>query len=205
MAEQLKIVGLVGSLRADSHTRKAVKIALEGAATLGAETELIDLKTYNLVFCDGGSDYPADVHRLRAAVSSAQGIILGTPEYHAGFSGVLKNAIDLMGFAQFGGKMVGLVGVSGGKMGAVNALNGLRTVGRNLHAWVIPEQVSIGDADDAFNDDGRLKNQALEERLHDLGRKVTQFAYLHTSKGARDFLEAWQAAPANPGGEQTAT
>jgi len=201
MSEKLKIVGIVGSLRTGSHTRKAVRIALEGVAAMGAETELIDLRTYNLVFCDGGSDYPPDVHRLRNAVSAAHGIILGTPEYHAGFSGVLKNAIDLMGFAQFGGKMVGLVGVSGGQMGAVNALNGLRTVGRNLHAWVIPEQVSIGGADDAFTEDGRLKNPALEERLHELGRNVARFAYLHSSKGARAFLDAWQAAPENPGGE----
>jgi FMN reductase len=61
-------------------------------------------------------------------------IILVTPEYHGGYSGVLKNALDLMGFDEFEGKMLGLVGVSGGRMGAFGARNSLREVGRALHA-----------------------------------------------------------------------
>jgi NAD(P)H-dependent FMN reductase len=45
----------------------------------------------------------------------ATGIIIGTAEYHGGYSGVLKNALDLMGFAEFEGKTIGLLGVSGGE------------------------------------------------------------------------------------------
>jgi len=63
-------------------------------------------------------------------VKRAQGILLATPEYHGGYSGVLKNALDLMGFDEFEGKMIGLVGVSGGNMGAFGALSSLRSVGR---------------------------------------------------------------------------
>ena len=59
--------------------------------------------------------YPPGVGKLREEVRAAEGIILGTPEYHGGFSGVLKNALDLMGFDEFEGKMMGLVGVSGRK------------------------------------------------------------------------------------------
>ncbi len=54
---------------------------------------------------------------------AAEGIILGTPEYHGGFSGVLKNALDLMGFDEFEVKMMGLVGVEGGGMGVLDALS----------------------------------------------------------------------------------
>jgi multimeric flavodoxin WrbA len=61
-------------------------------------------------------------------VRAAQGIILATPEYHGGYSGVLKNALDLMGFEEFEGKVRGLVGVSGGGMGAFGSLNNLRAV-----------------------------------------------------------------------------
>lgn len=53
------------------------------------------------------------------------GIILGTPEYHGSFSGVLKNAIDLTGFKELEARIVGLAGVSGGRPGAVNALKEL--------------------------------------------------------------------------------
>jgi Predicted flavoprotein len=116
-----------------------VEAALEGAAESGAETRLIDLNGYNLIFRAGQDEtgYPSDVARLRAEVKQADGIILGTPEYHGSLSGVLKNALDLMGFDEFEGKMIGLVGVSGGQMGAFDALKTLRNIGRALHAWVI--------------------------------------------------------------------
>jgi NAD(P)H-dependent FMN reductase len=178
----------------------ALEIALEGAREVGATTRLIDLRDYDLVFCDGSRNYPPGVMQLRRDVRAAQGIILGTPEYHASYSGVLKNALDLMGFAEFKGKMVGLVGVSGGQMGAANALNSLRTVGRAMHAWVIPEQVSVPEAHRAFDPAGRLEDERLTKRLHEVGRQVARFAYLHTSDRSRAFLEAWENAPPNPGG-----
>jgi FMN reductase len=197
---KILVVGICGSLRPGSHTRMALEIALEGARQVGAVTRLIDLREYELVFCDGSRNYPAGVARLRRDVKEANGIILGTPEYHASYSGVLKNALDLMGFAEFEGKMVGLAGVSGGQMGAANALNSLRTVGRAMHAWVIPEQVSVPEAHRAFDPAGRLHDLKLAERLRDVGRQVARFAYLHTSDRAGAFLEAWENAPPNPGG-----
>jgi len=200
----IRVVGINGSLRDGSYTRLAVNLALQGAEEVGAQTQLIDLREYDLIFCSGklGDDAPPDVLRLRQDVRDAQGIILGTPEYHGSFSGVLKNALDLMGFREFEGKMVGLVGVSGGKMGAVHALDGLRTVGRTLHAWVIPEQVSIPQAWRLFDDEVSLKDVALEERVKEVGRQVARFAFLHHSHQARKFLNAWETAPENPGGNQ---
>jgi FMN reductase len=74
---------------------------------------LIDLNDYNLAF-RVGKDEAGDtsgVSRLREQIKQADGIILGTPEYHGSLSGVLKNALYLMGFDEFEGKMIGLVGV----------------------------------------------------------------------------------------------
>ncbi|UCC62318.1 MAG: NAD(P)H-dependent oxidoreductase [Anaerolineae bacterium] len=196
------VVGICGSLRLMSYTEMALSVALEGAQEVGALTRLIALRDYDLVFCDGKVDesaYPEDVFRLRREVGQAQGIILGTPEYHGSFSGVLKNALDLMGFAEFEGKMVGLVGVSGGGLVAVNALNSLRTVPRALHAWAVPEQASIPAAWKAFDRNGKLKDSQWEERLKAVGRQVARFAYLHTSETVREFLEAWESTPVNPG------
>ena len=62
----LLVVGICGSLRKDSYTRMALKVAMEGAQELGVKTDLIDLRGYNLVFCDGNQDenaYPEDVHK----------------------------------------------------------------------------------------------------------------------------------------------
>lgn len=199
--ESIRVIAISGSLRSSGYTCQALNIALEGARELGAQIQLIDLNAYELTFADGREkdQYPVDVHRLREDVKRAQGIILGTPEYHGSFSGVLKNALDLMGFEEFEGKMWGLVGVAGGTQGAVNALNSLRMIGRTLHAWVVPEQVGISEAWKIFDDDGQLSDEKLRQRIMDVGRQVARFAYLHTSEQMQEFLRLWEEAPENPG------
>src|SRR5579859_1234949 len=197
----IHVAGISGSLRAGSYTRRAVECALQGAAESGAETHLIDLNDYNLVFRvgkDEAGDTPG-VSRLREQVKQADGIILGTPEYHGSLSGVLKNALDLLGFDEFEGKMIGLVGVSGGHMGAFDALNTLRNIGRALHSWVIPEQASVPEAWKVFPEDGKIADPQLEKRLKEVGRQVARFARLHKCENALEFLRNWQTAPSNPG------
>jgi FMN reductase len=201
--QPVHIVGICGSIRPGSYTRMATRLALEGAAEIGADTRLIDLQEYDLVFCDGNQNeesYPEDVFRLRREVGGADGLILATPEYHGGVSGVLKNALDLMGFDEFEGKMIGLLGVAGGRMGAVNALNHMRTIGRTLHAWVVPEQVSIAEAWKVFDDKGKLKITELENQIKEVGRQVARFAFLHNSEKAMEFVRMWEGATPNPGG-----
>lgn len=199
----IRVVAICGSIREGSYTRMAADLALKGAQELGATTKLIDLRDYELAFCDGKEDesiYPDGVFRLREEIRQAQGILLATPEYHGSFSGVLKNALDLMGFEEFEGKMLGLLGVSGGRMGAIHALNSLRSIGRSLHAWVLPDQVSIPQAWKVFDEDGEAQNEELSSRLMELGRQVARFAYLHLSEQAREFMRLWEEAPPNPGG-----
>jgi FMN reductase len=188
----IQVAGICGSLRKDSFTRMALQIALEGANEAGAQIRLMNLSDYQLIFCDGKDDestYPDDVFRLREDVAAAQGIILATPDYHGGYSGVLKNALDLMGSAQFKGKVTGLLGVSGGSLGAIGALNGLREVCRSLHAWVIPEQAVIAEVWEAFDTSGTLKDAELERRLKEVGRQVARFAYLHEVEKSLNFAE----------------
>ncbi len=201
--DSVRVVGLCGSIRPGSFTRTALERTLSGAADAGASTRLVDLREYSLNFCDGKEDeseYPDDVFRLRRELREAHGIILATPEYHGGLSGLLKNAIDLMGFDEFEGKMIGLVGVSGGSMGGLDGLNTLRTVGRALHAWVIPDQATIPNASQAFGPDGRALDPGTDERLKGVGHQVARYAYLHNSEHAMEFLRLWEGALLNPGG-----
>jgi len=201
----INIVGISGSLRPGSYTSLAVNIALEGAQASGASVRMLDLNDYALPFTQeiwSGGEPTAGILQLREDVKSAQGLILGTPEYHASFSGVLKYALDLMGFEEFEGKMIGLIGIAGGRMGAANSLAGLRAVGRSLHAWVVPEQVSVSEAWNKFDQSGNLKDNELEESLKKVGRQVARFASLHNSTQAQHFMQQWETAPDNPGGSR---
>ncbi len=201
----INIVGISGSLRPGSYTSLAVNIALEGAQASGASVRMLDLNDYALPFTQeiwSGGEPTAGILQLREDVKSAQGLILGTPEYHASFSGVLKYALDLMGFEEFEGKMIGLIGIAGGRMGAANSLAGLRAVGRSLHAWVVPEQVSVSEAWNKFDKSGNLKDNELEESLKKVGRQVARFASLHNSAQAQQFMQQWETAPDNPGGSR---
>ena len=189
----IRVAALCGSLNDDSATRHALEIALEGAQNQGAQTELIDLREWKLPFYGqdyNGEEFP-DVARLQDSIGQARGLLWGTPEYHGSFSGVLKNALDLLGFDEISGKMIGLVGTAGGSMGALNSLNHLRTVGRQLHAWVLPAQVSIGSSHNAFDENGAPREEKIRARLHELGRDVARFAYLH-SIADDEFLRAWE-------------
>jgi NAD(P)H-dependent FMN reductase len=187
----VKIIAISGSLREGSYTRAALQVVLQGAAEYGAEVKLLDLREYNLVFSGMVDEqyYPEDVFTLRREVQQAQGIILGTPEYHGSFSGVLKNALDLMSFREIEGKMIGLVGVAGGALGAVNALNSLRNVGRHLHAWVLPQQVSIPQAHKVFDKEGNIQDEKIKSRLLDIGRGVAKFATLHQDIESPDIYQ----------------
>lgn len=175
----VKIVGIGGSLRESSYTYQALDLAAQRVAALGAEVELLDLRTMTLPFCDGGKEYPGydDVERLRASVKEADGLILATPEYHGGVSGVIKNALDLMSFDELAGKMTGLISVLGGQPNS-NALNDLRLIMRWVHGWVIPEQIAIGQAWKAFGDDGKLLDEKLSDRFDKFAHSLVE----HTRK-----------------------
>lgn len=180
-AEKTRVVGICGSLSTDSGTRRLLSLALEAAKTAGASTELLDLRDFHLPFAESGFDaakYP-DVERFNRLVRESDGLIWATPEYHGSFSGVLKNALDLGSFPEYQGKVVALLGVAGGQIGAINALSHLRTVGRQLHAWVLPAQVSLARAYAAFDENGQLRDEKLATSVENLGRELTRWARLH--------------------------
>lgn len=171
----VKVVGIAGSLRPGSYSQLALKVAIQRVAALGAEVEILDLRSLNLPFCDGGkdySDYP-DVAKMKQVVSEADAIILATPEYHGSISGVLKNALDLMGFVEFTGKVTGAISVLGGQSNS-NSLNDLRVILRAIHAWTIPEQIAIGQAWQAFGEDGKLLDEDLSQRFDAFAQSLVE-------------------------------
>lgn len=169
----VKIVGINGSLRPGSYSAMALEVAISRVGALGVETEIIDLRKLSLPFCNGGddySDYP-DVAKMQQTVKSAAGLILATPEYHGSVSGVMKNALDLMSFEELSGKVAGLISVLGGQSNS-NALNDLRIILRWVHAWVIPEQIGLGQAWKVFNEEGEILDEKLSQRFDAFARSL---------------------------------
>jgi FMN reductase len=197
MNDSIRITGICGSMSADGATKKALALALKGAAEYNVETELLELRDFNLVFYGSvpPDEYPPDVSRLRQAIKDSQGIILATPEYHGSLTGALKNMLDLMSIEEFETKIVGLVGVAGGDIGAINSLNTMKTICRNLHCWVLPQEVSIANSSQTFNDDGTVNDPAIEARLLNVGRQVVKFASVQQHVQLDEFAQMWKTLP----------
>ncbi|MFB6081292.1 MAG: NADPH-dependent FMN reductase [Halanaeroarchaeum sp.] len=176
MTHEPHVVAICGSLRDESTTRLALSHALAAADDAGASTELIDLRQYDLPVFDADDRDVGDAARLKAAVGSADGVILGSPMYHGSYSGVLKNALDYLGSDEFEGATVGLLGVAGGSFPRT-VLDHLRTVSRSVGAWTLPHQVAIPNASSQF-EDGRIVDEALAERVATLGTEVVDYAGL---------------------------
>src|SRR5207245_10941783 len=112
--------GLGSSPRPASTTRTAAHYALLGAEENGAQVQLLDLAAYDLPFLGRQKEVGSAkaVERFLTDVRTADGIVLGSPEIHGSISGVLKNALDLASRKDFEGKMLGLIGIAAGRMGA---------------------------------------------------------------------------------------
>ena len=177
----------------------AVAQALLGAEQDGAQTRLLDLAAYGLPFLGRHheGEFVEAVRLFLSDLRSADGIILGSPEIHGGVSGVLKNALDIASVHEFEGKMIGLVGVAGGQFGAIETLGHLRSVGRSLHAWIVPTQASIADADHAFDSEGTPVRDEVRKRLLAVGREVSHFARLHKCENHLQFVKEWERSGAN--------
>lgn len=171
----MNIVGISGSLRPGSVTKQLVETVLDTCKQKGANTQLIDLNQYKLPLCNGTDNYSGtekkSIADLKNTLNKADGFIIGTPEYHGGYSGVLKNFLDHMGIDQFRGKLVGLVGAAGGRIGADGALNQLRVVFKNLEALCYPIQTTTGGQD---IQNGTLHTPAVITRLQEMGDGFTK-------------------------------
>jgi len=190
MDRDVRLVALCGSLRDDSKTRIALRAALASAREAGAETELLDLREYDLPAYDPDASDPADATALARAVERADAVLIGTPNYHGSYSGQLKNALDYCGRDEFGGTTVGLLEVAGGEFPTA-PLDHLRSVCRTLNAWTLPTEVAIPSSRSTFQG-GEIADERIAERVATLGERAVEFAgveqYPDLVEGRRDAV-----------------
>ncbi|MBI4369703.1 MAG: NAD(P)H-dependent oxidoreductase [Elusimicrobia bacterium] len=201
----ITILGICASLESNSRTLRVLELALQAAAREGAETNLANLRDFEIGQLNSPFQTrrsPGHLRKLKGLCRKASGIIMATPEYHGSFTGALKSVLDWMGFEEFEGKMIGLIGVAGGSMGALGALSHLRAVCRQLHAWVVPEQVSISNSAETLNHEGNPRDPLLVKRLEQLGVQVARFSMLHSQHSWNEFVKLWEQGVQNPGGRK---
>ena len=183
MDEPPTVVALCGSLGDESTTRLALQHALAAAADAGAETELVDIRRWDLPLFDPDDRDRGDAGALRRLVGDADAVVMGTPVYHGMVSSGLKNAFDYLGRDEFEDTTVGLLATAGGGSYAAT-LEHLRTGVRTVHGWALPHEVGIRNASDAFDDDdGAFVDPALEARIRRLGRMAAEYARIEPWSG----------------------
>jgi FMN reductase len=182
MAGTLKIVGLGGSLARVSRSRAALQVALEGAASAGAETTLLDLRELALPMYDPDDDEPTfAAERLIEVCYSADGMLWSSPMYQGTISGAFKNALDwlhVLGAREppfLHDKVVGLISAAGGTQG-LQAINTMEFATRALRAWDVPYVVPVAAAARVFDKDGHVQDTAIEAQLKTLGSEVVRVA-----------------------------
>jgi chromate reductase len=174
----MRVLGISGSLRRDSHNTKLLRAAGELFEAEGAEFEIYDgLKDIPPYDEDDDRDQaPAPVAHMRDAVAGADAAFFATPEYNSSIPGQLKNAIDWLSRPLatnvLRNKPVAVVGASAGMFGAVWAQAELRKVLGATGSRVAEGEVPVGHADTRFDDDGRLNEPNLEEAVLEVVRAL---------------------------------
>jgi chromate reductase len=171
----MKVLGISGSLRRDSHNTKLLRAA---AALLppGAEFDVWEglkaVPPYDADDDHRDGPRPWILRRLAGAIDEADVVLFATPEYNHSIPGQLKNALDWLSrplaASPLRNKPVAVVGASTGLFGAVWAQAELRKVLSAIGARVIDRELPVGLADDAFTETGRLADEELELVLADL-------------------------------------
>ena len=179
---QPKIVGLGGSLAGNSSSLSALRIALEGAASNGAPTELLDIRELNLpMYVPGLPELPEVLQRFNDTIYEADGLIWSSPLYHGTISGAFKNALDWLNPlgrrepAYLTHKVIGLISVAGGTQG-LQAVNTMEFCVRALRGWAVPLVLPIPRARRVFDHEGNILDEHVEQQLMDLGREVARAA-----------------------------
>lgn len=181
-----KILAFAGSTRTDSFNKKLVRIAAAGAKEAGAEVTIIDLRDFQMPIYDEDLErqqgLPSNARKLKDMMLAHHGFLISSPEYNSSISGVLKNTIDWASrqsdgespLACFTNKVAGLMSASPGGLGGLRGLVHVRAILENIGVLVIPNQVAISKAHEAFNLDGTMKDQKQEQQVKKIGANLTQ-------------------------------
>ena len=184
-----KITAFAGSTRAGSFNKQLLAIAAAAARAAGAEVTVVDLRELALPLFDqdleAASGLPEGAKKLKALLRASDGFLIASPEYNSSVTGVLKNAIDWASRAEsddepplaaFRGKGAALFAASPGALGGLRGLVHLRSILGNIGVLVLPDQVCIPVAHEAFDGAGKLKDERKTRQVAVLAKALAELA-----------------------------
>jgi NAD(P)H-dependent FMN reductase len=183
----LKILVIPGSLRSGSHNAKLAMAAAYEFAQAGADVTRISLGDFPLPIYDADlqakSGVPKNAVNLKRMIGAHHGVLIVTPEYNSSVPALVKNTIDWITRVQdphevraqvFREKPFAIAAASEGRLGGTRALAALRLILSACHATVVPNQLALSFADQAYDDMDRLKKEADIEALRALVRQLIE-------------------------------
>ena len=186
MSTTPRILAFAGSLRTESYNKKLVKVAAGGARSAGAQVNFIDLRDYPLPIFDEDLEAkegaPPNALKLKELFVSHHGLLISAPEYNSSITAVLKNTIDWISrpvkneppLAAFAGKYATLMAASPGALGGLRGLVTVRSILGNIKVTVLPDQIAISKAFEAFDENGNLKDAKQQAAVEGLGKGLSE-------------------------------
>lgn len=168
------VLAVSASLNPGSQTRAVVKLLAARLQEAGCVVDVLDLAEEPLpLFNPDSSRAAPGFGALLARVERADVFLLGTPDYHGGMSGALKNFLDHF-WKEFAGRLLAPVVASQEK--GLTVSDQIRTVARQCYAWAMPYAMAFADGADVK--DGRVINEAFAARLEMFARDVRVYGGL---------------------------
>lgn len=179
----MNILVFAGSTRRESVNRKLARIAAQAVNDAGGQATLLELADYPMPLYNGDleaeSGPPENAFRLQETIAAHPGLIIVSPEYNHSIPALLKNTLDwvsrtprVQGANPFTGKVAGLMAASPGGLGGLQGLDTVRRVLTTVGALVLPKVVAVPKADQAFDAEGRLTDDASARRVAELAAEV---------------------------------
>lgn len=172
-----RILALAGATRTNSWNKKLIRAGADAVRRAGGEVTLIDLRDFAMPLYDGDLEaqdgLPPGARELKRLMVEHHGFLISAPEYNSSISAVLKNAIDWVSRPQpnelsavaFRGKVAALLAASPGNLGGIRGLFAVRQILTVLGTLVIPTQFGLARANEAFTEDGSLKDAGQQKTV----------------------------------------
>lgn len=185
----ISIVAINGSVRPNNYTGKALAlVANEFENHPEIQFERIDPATLTLHLPGQGTNH-TDAEHIQDLIKNATGVILATPEYHGSYSSAIKLVIENLGFpSALAGKPIALLGVAAGRIGAIKALEHLRSICSHVGAHPLPLPISIAGVQSVFNEDGTCTDPGSEKAIRSVATNLLD--YIHSNICPRITLES---------------